>query len=34
MNQVYEKLVKCAEIVKEKANFEPEVALILGSGHG
>ena len=34
MNPVYEKLVKCAEIVKEKANFTPEVALILGSGLG
>lgn len=34
MNQVYEKLVKCAEIVKNKADFEPEVALILGSGLG
>ena len=34
MNQVYEKLIKCTEIVKAKANFEPEVALILGSGLG
>lgn len=34
MNQVYEKLIKCAEIVKKKANFVPEAALILGSGLG
>lgn len=34
MNQVYEKLIKCAEIVKKKANFAPEAALILGSGLG
>lgn len=34
MNPVYDKLVKCAEIVKEKANFKPEVALVLGSGLG
>ena len=34
MNDVYEKLIKCAEAVKEKANFTPEVALILGSGLG
>lgn len=34
MNQVYEKLVKCTEIVKKKVDFQPEVALILGSGLG
>ena len=34
MNQVYEKLTKCAEIVKDKAGFAPEAALVLGSGLG
>ncbi len=34
MNQVYEKLLKCYESVKEKVDFKPEVALILGSGLG
>ncbi len=34
MNQVYDKLMKCAEIVKAKSNFEPETALVLGSGLG
>lgn len=34
MDQVYEKLIKCAEIVKKKAGFVPEAALVLGSGLG
>lgn len=34
MNPVYEKLQKCYKSVREKINFEPEVALILGSGLG
>lgn len=34
MNQVYEKLLKCYESVKDKIPFAPEVALVLGSGLG
>lgn len=34
MNEVYEKLLRCYESVKEKINFKPEIALILGSGLG
>lgn len=34
MNQVYEKLLKCYESFKEKIDFQPKVALILGSGLG
>lgn len=34
MNQTYEKLIRCYESVKEKIKFEPELALILGSGLG
>lgn len=34
MNQVYTKLEKCLKSVREKTNFEPKVALILGSGLG
>lgn len=34
MNPVYEKLVRCYDSVREKITFEPEVALILGSGLG
>lgn len=34
MNPIYEKLVKCTEQVKAKIDFEPKVALILGSGLG
>lgn len=34
MNSVYEKLQKCVECVKSKVNFEPKVAIVLGSGLG
>lgn len=34
MNPVYEKLVNCYHSVREKVDFEPEVAIVLGSGLG
>lgn len=34
MNEVYEKLMKCYESVKDRIPFTPRVALILGSGLG
>ncbi len=34
MNQVYEKLVKSYEYCKRKIEFQPKVALVLGSGLG
>lgn len=34
MNAVYEKLMKCLESVRSRVDFEPEVALVLGSGLG
>lgn len=34
MNPVYDKLMNCYEQIKDKVPFEPEVALILGSGLG
>ena len=34
MNPVYEKLLKCYDSVKEKVDFKPLVALVLGSGLG
>lgn len=34
MNPVYEKLMKCYESVRERIDFEPQVALVLGSGLG
>lgn len=34
MSSVYEKLTKCYESVRAKTDFEPKVALILGSGLG
>ena len=30
----YEKLTKCYECVKSKIDFEPKIALVLGSGLG
>ena len=34
MNQTYEKLLRCYESFKQKIDFKPEIALILGSGLG
>lgn len=34
MNPVYEKLLQCYESVKEKVDFQPKIALVLGSGLG
>ena len=34
MNPVYEKLMKCYQSVREKIDFVPEIALVLGSGLG
>lgn len=34
MNQVYEKLCKCLESVRQRTDFIPKVALVLGSGLG
>lgn len=34
MNKVYEKLTACLESVRKKVDFQPELALILGSGLG
>ncbi len=34
MNPVYEKLLKCLESVRKITDFEPEIAIILGSGFG
>ncbi|WP_069999008.1 purine-nucleoside phosphorylase [Cellulosilyticum sp. I15G10I2] len=34
MNKVYEKLLKCYDCYKEKIDFKPKVALVLGSGLG
>ena len=34
MNPVYEKLIKCHDIVRTKTDFVPKVALVLGSGLG
>jgi purine-nucleoside phosphorylase len=34
MNPVYEKLQNCDESVRKKTDFEPKVALVLGSGLG
>lgn len=33
-NKIYDKLMNCANAVKSKITFQPEVALILGSGLG
>ena len=34
MNNVYEKIKTCLASIREKTDFVPEVALILGSGLG
>ena len=34
MSQVYEKLVKCYNSIREKIDFVPDVAIVLGSGLG
>lgn len=34
MNQVYEKIEKCYESIKDRLPFQPKVALVLGSGLG
>lgn len=34
MSEVYEKLLKCYECYKEKIDFKPKVAVVLGSGLG
>ncbi len=34
MNQVYEKIVKCYDSIKDRLPFVPKVALVLGSGLG
>lgn len=34
MNPVYEKLLKCYDCYKNKIDFEPKVAIVLGSGLG
>ena len=34
MSKEYDKLLRCYHSVREKINFEPQVALILGSGLG
>ncbi len=34
MNQVYEKIEKCYESIKDRLPFLPKVALVLGSGLG
>ncbi len=34
MNEVYSKVLKCYESIKDRVPFEPKVALVLGSGLG
>jgi len=34
MNPVYEKLMSCYESIRAKVSFQPEIALVLGSGLG
>ena len=34
MNSIYEKLTTCLASVREKTDFVPEIAIVLGSGLG
>ena len=34
MNAAYQKLQNCLASIREKTNFRPEIAVILGSGLG
>lgn len=34
MNEIYEKLTSCVKSVRERTDFEPKVAIVLGSGLG
>ncbi len=34
MNKVYDKLSRCYECFRNKVDFKPEIALVLGSGLG
>lgn len=34
MNEVYDKVKKCYEQIREKTDFKPQIAMILGSGLG
>ena len=34
MSEVYDKLISCYECVRKKTDFEPEIAIVLGSGLG
>ncbi len=34
MSEIYDKLIRCYESVKDRIEFEPKVALVLGSGLG
>ena len=34
MGEVYEKLLKCYECYKSRIDFQPDVAVVLGSGLG
>ena len=33
-NAIYDKLLRCVKSVREKTDFEPKVAIVLGSGLG
>ena len=34
MNEIYDKVKKCYNQVREKTDFKPQIAMILGSGLG